>query len=186
MPSSTLRLRLPVPSRVNGWFVVGVMGLAVGPMDLVCHGIASAADATVLRVASEGNGRRGSQDGFDLNGLGVRPRERPWATSPAALAAAFRPDSDAPGMDEDGIPREPGSRRMLSVSSGAFRVAVYASPARSVEAAAAFYGRSLAAEGWTLDTPATRGRITARRGGRVVVVSFTTDDDRVLIGVAAL
>ncbi len=108
-----------------------------------------------------------------------------WTRGDANLYEAFPPQGDAPGRDPKGIPRPPGSRRLLSAweQNEAPSMTVYATPGLKAPHLGKFYRTRLREMGWRVaDAPtASAGTETeiralwAERGPRTVSVTFLTD-----------
>jgi hypothetical protein len=103
-----------------------------------------------------------------------------WTEGKANLFEAFPSDGDAPGRDAQGVPRPPGSVRVLSAweRDRAPALSVYRVASLDAVELEGFYRRSLPENGWQVLAPSAPaglgagGVIFAERAGRTVVISI--------------
>lgn len=106
-----------------------------------------------------------------------------------SLKSAFPSGGDAPGGDPEALTRIPGSVRLLSASTDGLTpsVVVYETTRRAPVQPAAHYLRTLSEHQWIVVPSLQRkNRVVARKGGRVALVSVSTDEERVFTTVVTL
>ena len=86
------------------------------------------------------------------------------------------PAGDAPGREPAGVPRPPGSRRLLHVAGDGFEAAWYRAAASPRELARRSAARLVAA-GWRVASPGATALVAARAGGRPVTLVTEADGD---------
>jgi hypothetical protein len=112
-----------------------------------------------------------------------------WSEGSAPLAQLFPSQGDAPGRDPEGVPRAPGSRRLLSAAEhGApYSAAVYAIEGQSPEALGAWYREAFEAQGWSLSSGSDPSVLVVRRAERTVLVKVApARDGRLFVTVSEL
>jgi len=109
-----------------------------------------------------------------------------WTEGPLNFRSMFPTQGDAPGEDPPGLPRPPGSRRMLSTrpkdSDAVFNI--YSANTQRADDLVAFYGDALPKAGYTLLTEKRRF-MAAHNGKRMVTISLQ-DDSRSGHGLATI
>ena len=105
-----------------------------------------------------------------------------WTEGPTALLQMFPKDGDAPGQDPHGIPRAPGTRRLLSAweNGQPYALALYAAPGGDIGALRTFYLTALQAGGWSVQSgpsraAASEASLIARRGSETVLLRVASD-----------
>jgi hypothetical protein len=118
-----------------------------------------------------------------------------WTEGSTSLLSMFPTTGDARGQDPPGVARAPGTRRLLSAqeTDEPYSLAVYAATGGETARLVGFYENSLRAQGWVVQTTATKmdGRavtvITARRSGNTVVLRIGRDSQgKLVVSVATL
>lgn len=105
------------------------------------------------------------------------------------LRSAFPPGGDAPGGDPEALSRLPNSVRLLSASTDGATpsIVVYETTRGAPVEPTAHYLQALSGQQWTVVSSLQRSnRVVARKGGRVTVVSVSTDEERVFTTVVTL
>lgn len=105
-----------------------------------------------------------------------------WTEGSTPLFQMFPKNGDAPGQDPHGVPRAPGTRRLLSAweNGQPYALALYSAPGGDIEALRAFYLTALQIGGWSVQSAASgaaalSGPVVARRGNQTVLVRVASD-----------
>ena len=108
-----------------------------------------------------------------------------WSEGPLNFRRMFPKAADAPGIDTRGVPRPPGSRRVLSTQPDGkdALVNMYSAPEGS-DALMAFYWDALPKAGYTMDTQ-KRHFMAAHNGAHSLTISLY-DDARSGHGIATV
>ena len=105
-----------------------------------------------------------------------------WTEGSTPLLKMFPESGDAPGQDPPGIPRAPGTRRVLSTweNGQPYALALYTAVGRDTGALSTFYLNALRSGGWSVESsprPAMSAprAILARRGTQTMLVRVAND-----------
>ena len=105
-----------------------------------------------------------------------------WTEGSTPLLKMFPESGDAPGHDPLGVPRAPGTRRVLSAweNGQPYALALYEAAGRDTAVLSAFSVDALRSSGWSVESaprPAShpQGAVLARRGTETVLVRVAND-----------
>jgi hypothetical protein len=112
-----------------------------------------------------------------------------WSEGALPLREAFPADRDAPGQDPAGVPRVPGTRRVLSAwqLDAAPMLAVYRAPGTTVASLATRYRRTLEAAGFRVrSAPEAARGLVASRGDAWFLIALEADGADAIAAVTSL
>lgn len=114
-----------------------------------------------------------------------------WTEGAVRLDRLFPKGGDAPGEDPPGVPRPPGTSRLLAarVDAAPYGVWIFEGPGRAADALA-FYDAELARGGWsasrTVPGEDARARAFSRGGLDVLLLADDEDGGRVAVSMVAM
>ncbi len=100
-----------------------------------------------------------------------------WTDGRAKLFGLFPKTGDAPGLDPRGIPRPPGSRRLLSGREHGmpYSLTLYRVENQTPDGLRQWYEHALASAGWEVSLATANGALTGRRGERTLSIHVSRD-----------
>jgi hypothetical protein len=105
-----------------------------------------------------------------------------WTEGSTPLLKMFPPEGDAPGRDPQGLPRAPGTRRLLSTweNGQPYSLALYTAVGSDIGALRAFYLTALRTGGWSVrtgpsGTTSPTSPVVAQRGSQTILLRVASD-----------